>query len=99
METAENIAKTAGLINSDMTVKQCKASNVEDCTSQLTDIDNAFSCIQLGKALVIDGGSLQYILFNPDNPDHCKAHPELNSADALSCVEKCRSTFVRLSST
>ena len=99
METAENIAKTAGLINSDMTVKQCKASNVEECAAQLTDIDNAFSAIQLGKALVIDGNSLQYILFSPDNPDHCKAHPELLSEKALSGVEQCRQTFVRLSST
>jgi magnesium-transporting ATPase (P-type) len=106
METAENIAKTCGLINPAMLVKNCKTDLDEggsetalmtNVLHTLEQIRTDFDSTDDKTALVIDGNSLQYILFDPNNHEKVKQHPELSTTESLTLVENCKKIFIQLS--
>jgi phospholipid-transporting ATPase len=106
METAENIAKTCGLISSNMAVRLCKteetggvteADSLKEVYRNLQDIQTFFNSTQDTNALVIDGNSIEIILFDKNNLEKCKQHPELVKEENTLLIENCRAIFIALS--
>lgn len=78
LETAENIGKTCSLLNENMLVEKCTESTISECLEALSRIDKLMSENKKSEsALIIEGQSLEVVLFEAQNIDKVKKYPDL----------------------
>ncbi|CAG9311668.1 unnamed protein product [Blepharisma stoltei] len=102
LETAENIGKTCSLIDANTTIERCSSGVLDICYGKMVEIKKKFKeSIKSGKpaALIIQGDSLEIILFDCKNPEKVSKYPELSgTADSIQKATKIQKMFLRISS-
>jgi phospholipid-transporting ATPase len=81
LETAENIGKTCTLIDDNMLVERCSESKVIKCFETIEKIHKSFTnCHDKIRALIIEGSSLQIILYDEKNSASRERFPDITSS-------------------
>ena len=97
LETAENIGKTCSLIDDNMHVEKCSETTPEQCCKRLNDSYNAFLSQRENKqlALIIEGCSLQIVLYDNENDSKRVKQPEISQSHSnISHAIECQRIFL-----
>lgn len=102
LETAINIGKTCGLISNHTKVLSCSESDLSKCQSLLSLYQKKSERHYKKSrelALVIEGSSLEIILFDHKDPEKIAKYPEYSSNPQTSdLAHSCRLLFLEISS-
>ncbi|CAG9321794.1 unnamed protein product [Blepharisma stoltei] len=77
LETAENIGKTCSLLSDEMIIEKCSETTISGCLITLSQIDRVISSSHhIDSALIIEGQSLEIVLFDIKNTEKVQKYPE-----------------------
>lgn len=98
LETAINIGKTCGLISNHTHILPCSDSTVDQCHKTLSSFSSNLNRKKQDSALVIEGSSLEIILYDEKDPVKVAKYPEYSTdAEISNKAKACRLFFLEIS--
>ena len=96
LETAINIGKTCGLLDQETKVFTCSENNLEKCSEILIGIARKSKQVA-NSALVIEGSSLEIVLYDHKDKEKVQKYPIYSSStEASELAKNCRMRFIEI---